>query len=457
MSLLIEVEKGDLKIKWLKFAYFQVLLSISNTLSLSNMEPIFIQVLQMANRGREARITAEKFINAVKKKRTLSESVLSESLGCNRLTIYRFKIKHPDVFKEMEEYLKQYENINFSGNVTFDIFQNLSEIKEWIEIMKQRQTSLLYAKKSVRALYNVCNYLHISPIKLNVEIVSQLINEMKQLQRDKKDVPSGLSYTTTRSAIRSFFTTVLGISGELLSAKGVDMAATERSGEFSKERVTREQREMLSTTLNRAIMEYNIDESVYPFFYDELLSLCKFCYYTGTRKMAAITVDLANTKNNYTNKIWTINIIDKGKKGGHKWEKILTEFALIDFREYTKKRFNITDDTLEIEIRKVGFAFPSVMKREKLYRDVSTIIGLALHYAGKDTEIPTHIWRHTFAQDGLDATGHNYELVASLGGWDSTTILKKHYGNMSDNAKLKGLRQMMGIKVEEEKPQPLRW
>lgn len=411
----------------------------------------------MANRGRETQITAEKFINAVKKKKTLSEAILSENLGCNRVTIYRFKIKHPDIIKEMEEYLKQYESINFRNNVTFDIFQNLSEIKEWLDIMQQRQVGKNHIQSNLRALYNVCDFLKINPQKLNVEIVSKLVNDMKLLKREGKEVPKGLAYTTIRSAIRSFFTTVLGLSGEVLSAKGVDMAATERSGEYSKEKVTPEQRILFKETLHRAISEYNIDLVKEPFLYEELLALCEFCYYTGTRKTAALKVDLSNKINVYNKKIWTINILDKGKKGGHKWEKILTDFSLITFREYIKNRFNISEEMLELKIREVGYAFPSAYKREQGHKDVSTIIGLALHYAGKDTEIPTHIWRHTFAQDGLHATNWNYELVASLGGWESTTILKKHYGNMSNDAKLNGLRKMMGLEIKEEKPQPLKW
>ena len=417
----------------------------------------------MANKGRKAKITKERFIDAVKKKRTLSESILCEYLELDRTTVYRFKLNNPEVLKEMEEFIKQYENVSFVDVISFDVFQNLSQIREWVEIMKQREVSIKTIQKNLRGLYNVCNALKIHPNRLNVDIVSKLINDMKLLKREGKKVPKGLSYSNIRCSIRSFFTTILGISGELLSAKGVDMAATERSGEFSKERVSPIQRKALEVTLNRAIIDYRgknnnaVDLKQYPYFYDELLMLCEFCYYTGTRKTAAINVNLSNNKNTYNKKMWIISIIDKGKKGGHRWEKLLTDYALNDFREYAKKRFNIPDDVLELKIREVGYAFPSAYKKERANKDISKIIGLALHYAGKDTEITTHIWRHTFAQDGLDATDHNYELVASLGGWDSTTILKKHYGNMSDNAKLKGLRKMMGLKVEEEKPQPLKW
>lgn len=428
----------------------------------------------MATRGRRMKITAESFINAVKKKRTLSESVLGEYLGLDRSTIFRFKTNNPEIVAQMDEFIKQYENVIFNGMVSFDVFQNINVIKEWIDVMKQRQVGAKQTAQRLRALYNVCNYLQVHPQKLNVDLAGKVVNEMKLKKREGEIVPKGLSYSTIRSAIRSFFTTVLGISGEMLSAKGVDAAATERSGEFSKEKVTFEQRRALEDTLKTVIakasnggIEYvrkngekgmiSISLIDYPFIYEELLTLCKFCYYTGTRKMAALNAELSNPKNMYNGVLWTINIIDKGKKGGHRWEKLLTDFALEDFKKYVNVRFDMPYEMMELKARSIGFIFPSVAKREHANKDVSTIVGLALHYAGKDTEIPIHIWRHTAAQDGLVATNYNYELVASLFGWDSTTILKKHYGKMSDESKVSGLRKMMGIEIPEEKPKPLKW
>ena len=69
---------------------------------------------------------------------------------------------------------------------------------------------------------------------------------------------------------------------------------------------------------------------------------------------------------------------------------------------------------------------------------------------------PIHIWRHTFAQEMLEASGHNYELVASLGGWKNTNVLKNHYGKMSDTKRLEGLMIGMGLKPQIE-PRKLIW
>jgi len=70
---------------------------------------------------------------------------------------------------------------------------------------------------------------------------------------------------------------------------------------------------------------------------------------------------------------------------------------------------------------------------------------------------PNHIWRHTFAQDFLSASEWKYELCASLGGWKSSGILKKHYGEMSNEAKVIGLRKAMGLPVKEKEIKLLKW
>jgi len=41
--------------------------------------------------------------------------------------------------------------------------------------------------------------------------------------------------------------------------------------------------------------------------------------------------------------------------------------------------------------------------------------------------MPFHFWRHMFAQAMLRASGWNYGLVASLGGW-SMEALRRYYG-----------------------------
>ncbi len=139
-----------------------------------------------------------------------------------------------------------------------------------------------------------------------------------------------------------------------------------------------------------------------------------------------------------------IEITDKGRRGGIKWEKVLIGHALDDMKEYIAERFKITED-LETEVPKIGALFPSYYGKENsmssAYRQAFKVVGIRM-------TIPVHIFRHTFAQDCLDATDWKYEMVASLGGWKNTHILKKHYGEMGRAPKLRGLRAAMGLPTE---------
>lgn len=134
----------------------------------------------MAQRGRKAKITVERFTDAVKKKRTLADKDLCAFMGVDRSSVYRFKLANPDVVKEMEEFIKQYENIVFNGNVSFDVFTNISCIRDWVEMQKQRQVGESMIHKRNRALWILCNYLNIHPSKLNIELAAKVVNEMKQ-------------------------------------------------------------------------------------------------------------------------------------------------------------------------------------------------------------------------------------------------------------------------------------
>ena len=156
---------------------------------------------------------------------------------------------------------------------------------------------------------------------------------------------------------------------------------------------------------------------------------------------------LNNSNHLITKSKWRINVIDKGKRGGIEWNKIMLDDAILKLREYVSDRFDITIDEVERRMIKTNsYMFPILNKNYNLER---IIMKRALSMSGVETRNTNHIWRHTFAQDGLHATDWNYELVASIGGWKDTGTLKKHYGKMSEDAKERGLKKVMGLPVED--------
>jgi integrase len=65
--------------------------------------------------------------------------------------------------------------------------------------------------------------------------------------------------------------------------------------------------------------------------------------------------------------------------------------------------------------------------------------------------MPFHVWRHTAAQDLLEASDWNYGLVAATLGWESIQALKKNYGRMPSSSQVRGLMKAMGMPFQEKK------
>jgi hypothetical protein len=286
------------------------------------------------------------------------------------------------------------------------------------------------------------------------------VKDAKKAKDNKLEWYEGLSYYTIRKPLRSFFQLVRGISGELLTTKGIDAGRSKGTGSHSKQRVTKEQRRRVIDAFPDATKEI-INSSRYQRFIpymDEIIcemkGLTYFMYYTATRigstnpkDQGSLSVRLNNEKNKVGIDEWSINLLDKGKGGGIEWDKILIDDGIVKMKEYVTERFNLNVDTFEVDmVNTPSFMFPILNENYDL--EVK-IMKLALEIAGCKTNIPNHIWRHTFAQDFLHSTDWNYELCASIGGWKDTGTLKLSYGQMSEDAKRRGLRKAMGLPVED--------
>jgi len=169
---------------------------------------------------------------------------------------------------------------------------------------------------------------------------------------------------------------------------------------------------------------------------DVWLSLPYFLYYTATRINSSLNACIENIER-YENK-WIITVIDKGrhKKGRKKWRKLI----LGELKEKLQKNLESRDNPKEGKL----FPFSYQKVREVFIRAYEQAMIL------RPTQT-CHIWRHTSAQDFLDATNWNYELCAQTLGWEDTRTLKKCYGAMSELKKEKALRKAMGEPIKENK------
>lgn len=431
------------------------------------------------SRGRKSRLTEEKFLNAVRRTKSVKASKISNYLGMDRTWIHRYitNPKNKDVIDKAETIISELKiEVRFDGRFkSLDQFFKLPVIEEWCETQKQRRVRPSGIRSRAIVLFNVCNHLQTHPDKLTLDMVGKMVVEYRDKQERKEDVPRGLKYLTIRKPLRSFFQLVRGVSGELLTSKGIDAGRSRGTGSHSRERVTKEQRDRFKEELRNVITEiynhsfkpftlrdYKVTEEITSAeLYFEMLGLDQFMYYTGTRigvdralEQGALSIKLNNEKHKLSKAIWYINLKDKGSKGGIEWDKMLIDDGIECLKEYISKRFNIPYDHVETEMIKIdSYMFPVLEHNYNVLRKINKEV---LRRCGNNTGNPNHIWRHTFAQDCLHASGWNYELTAEIGGWKDTGTLKLSYGKMSGDAKERGLKEIMGLPVKEIK-YVLRW
>ena len=185
----------------------------------------------------------------------------------------------------------------------------------------------------------------------------------------------------------------------------------------------------------KEIIENDPDEK--PFI-EVWLSLPYFLYYTATRIKASLSAYIENIEK--LEDRWIITVIDKGKhkNGRKKWRKIV----IGELKEKLKKNLESRGNPRQ------GKLFPlSYEKVRKIFIEAYKKANIPI------PKQPCHIWRHTSAQDFLEATDWNYELCAQLLGWEDPRILRKCYGAMSEKAKEKALKKAMGLPIEESNKQ----
>ena len=404
----------------------------------------------MANVGRPSKIDVDSYLEAVRKCQSINDNDVASVLNLDRSNVYRFRKSNPDIEKDALDIINELANLEYKSTLdNYAIFVRTPIIKEWLENM-EIDVSPKKRESYVKSFWHVCKYKRIHPAKITLEQCAEVVDEAKKAYYRKEKMPRGLAYTSIREGVRSFFSRIHKISREAMSQEGVTKEASLGQGKYAEQKVPQEVRHALEKTLKT----YTVGQVEY----EEMLWINKMGYYMGNRINATLEFSFSTHQFNLTKDRWMLEIIDKGshKKGRKKWKKRLIGHALEDFKIYCSERFDIPIHELESKLpHKANYLFPLLHDQ---YNRVTNINKKALIDAGLQYRdfMPNHIMRHTFAQDGLKASNYNYELVASLGGWDNTSVLKKHYGKMDEEAEENGLKKMMGIPVKEIKTE-LRW
>ena len=410
-----------------------------------------------------SKIERENYLKAVNKLKTQSAQEVGRELKKNRTTVFRFKNNNPDVVKEGEALISEFtqqqdKNVYSSRIESWEYFNNLDIINKWKMSLTLKPVGDDKIFDYTRSFWYVCKHLRVHPNKAKLEDVAELVKEAKAKYWAGESMPRGLAYTRIREGVRSFYAVVKGISMEYITTLGITKEASLGQGMFSKQRVIKRIRsQLVDWILSRDHLTDN--EKL------EAINADKFMYYTGSRVSATLEFNFIDRSYSLRKNVWSFKILDKGERGGKEWDKDLIGFALENFKEYCSKRFSIPIDDLEDKLPRVtNYLFPSFIKKDRNGEMVANesklgkinkvgLIACGIQYKKFP---PNHIWRHTFAQDGLDATDLNFDLVAELGGWASSDTLKRHYGKISEDARRRGLRHMMNLPVEDVTYE-LRW
>lgn len=139
----------------------------------------------------------------------------------------------------------------------------------------------------------------------------------------------------------------------------------------------------------------------------EAYLICKFMFTTGTRIGATLNIKVSDI--NFEEH--TITVYDKAMngRGKRKWIKLIRKdlWDELNLENKEGKIFSLTEKKL------------NALERSAYKRIIPEL--------NKKIPMPSHFWRHMFAQYMLRASNWNYGLVASLGGW-SMEALRRYYG-----------------------------
>lgn len=389
---------------------------------------------KLVNGTKKQKVTIEDVLDTIRKYKTESPSELAQHLNCTRMTIYRKieQIPHEKIdaiFRELaESELKPIE-------MQWEVFKQLPEIQEYDRMLSRSQVSDKYKYTLLRGIYNLAKYLKKRPKSLDADFIETLADTLLALRDGKIKVAGINNEGNFRTTVRAWYI-YHGVSGQLLTSKGIGGEQGKGYGTRATDRINIKQRKEFLKCLHQVLTEegYNNEIPVWD-------SLVYWLFYTGTRITATLTIDIEAIRwNGDIENIQTMGkvlVVDKGRhrKGRIKWIKLIAGSLKTKITENLASRGNPQQGLL--------FKGLPVSRVRDIFKQAYERANIVVHQ-------PAHIWRHTAAQELLDATDWNYEVVGSILGWKDTKTLKECYGKMGESVRERALKKAMGIPIEEE-------
>jgi len=309
--------------------------------------------------------------------------------------------REEEEFKKMtklEKLQKKQERLKILPT-SLDDFRKLEIIQELERQLRLKNDTEESIRRNVKAIYELCMFKAKHPEDVTIDDVLEFLDFKRiEWQENKKDL--------RKQEVLSQFS-VLYISPLRVWCKyrGLPippaLTTVEYHSPYRRVRITVEQRYQIL----RWIKENYHKE------YDMVRAVLIFLYETGSRANTLRKVQFLESEEFGQNVYYAITE-EKGKRAQIRWEKPINS----KWYGYIKGRLPLTLR----EIRKV---------KRILLEAYNNVLpeGITKYYALRH---PFHVWRHTAANDLLEASNYNLMLVAQKLGWRNVQMIVNVYGTM---------------------------
>jgi len=343
---------------------------------------------------------------------------IMDEVGISRRTYFRVRNEFLRLSEEergriLEEAKREYEESIFDKKAWFDVKTCRSQIpiiQRWFDVMRVRDVSLTEAKERIAFLRKIClgyvgkgeNQIRVINWKIHPQDFTEehgirFISALKNL---------GINDYNYRKVIRNFLIFGKGVIPTYISGK------KQGYGKMAQEYLTVSEVERIFEFVDKLPERERMP----------LKTLLMFLFHSGTRIKATLRI----TEDDliwHGSEVWQVHVVDKGREGKKEKTKVLTlplRKALTEYVEWRRKHGINHKRLFRFRYNHVKHDYEWLLDR---MREIYSVV--LPHRRIVQT---FHIWRHSFAMYYLRKTGWNYDLVALLGGWDDTKILKDCYG-----------------------------
>jgi len=316
--------------------------------------------------------------------------------------------KEEEEFKKMtriEKLEKKMERMKIVPT-DFETFRKLEVIQELERQLRLKGDIDKTIVTNLKAIFELCQYKGKHPEDITIDDILEFL-DWKRLEwaEHGKDLRK-------QEVLSLFSTTYISPLRVWCKFRGLPippaLTTVEYHSPYRKVRITVDQR--------YALLKWFKEN--YPERYELIRAVLIFLYETGSRANALTNVQFLETEEFGVKVVYAITE-EKGKRARIRWEKPINP----KWYEYIKGRLPISQTWLE-KIR-------AILKKGY---EVVLPDGITKRYA---LEHPIHVWRHTAANDLLEASNYNLMLVAQKLGWKNVQMIVNVYGTMDKAMLLK--------------------